>query len=87
MKAHPHFRVGTYGSENGIQTEDTTLVSQCSSDNLHHIEALVKRWKGPISIAVFAPGRGIVPLEHNWLKSVALIIILIFYYFNFNYYK
>ena len=25
-------------------------------DNLHHIPALVKRWSGPVSIAIFAPG-------------------------------
>ena len=37
---------------------DITLVSQCSVDNLHHIPALVKRWNGPTSIAIFAPGQG-----------------------------
>jgi len=52
---HHNFRLGTYQNENGINVEDTTLVSQCSTDNLHHIEMLVKRWQGPVSIAVFAP--------------------------------
>uniref|UniRef100_T1J8L2 Beta-1,4-glucuronyltransferase 1 n=1 Tax=Strigamia maritima TaxID=126957 RepID=T1J8L2_STRMM len=35
---------------------DVTLVSQCSQDRLWQISLLVRRWQGPMAIAVFATG-------------------------------
>ena len=32
-----------------------TMVSQCSVNHLAHLASLSERWKGPISVAVFAP--------------------------------
>ena len=32
-----------------------TIVSQCSVNHLAHLASLSERWKGPISVAVFAP--------------------------------
>lgn len=32
---------------------DVTLVTQCSSNHLHHVVELSERWKGPVSVAVF----------------------------------
>ena len=32
---------------------DVTLVTQCSSNHLHHLAELSERWKGPVSVAVF----------------------------------
>lgn len=46
-------------------SNDITLVSQCSVDNLHYIPALAKRWNGPISIAIFAPGHEAVVALHG----------------------
>lgn len=57
---HFDYAVGTYETESGVDAKDVTLVSQCSPDNLHHIEGLMKAWKGPISIAVFSPDRDAV---------------------------
>lgn len=34
--------------------DDVTLVTQGSADNLHHLLPLIRRWKGLISVAVFA---------------------------------
>lgn len=33
-----------------------TLATQCTVDYLHHLNNLVKRWEGPISVAVYTPG-------------------------------
>jgi len=35
--------------------QDITLTSQCSVDNLHYLVSTSAMWRGPISIAVFAP--------------------------------
>nr|KAG5694589.1 hypothetical protein BaRGS_015002 [Batillaria attramentaria] len=32
---------------------DVTVVTQCSSNHLHHLVELSERWKGPVSVAVF----------------------------------
>lgn len=34
--------------------DSVTIVTHCSSHNLHYLPALVERWKGPISVAVFS---------------------------------
>lgn len=57
---HFDYAIAGYEGESGVDAKDVTLVSQCSPDNLHHIESLIKRWKGPMSIAVFSPDRDAV---------------------------
>jgi len=52
---HRNFRNAEFSPE----PNDITLVSQCSIDNLHYIPDLVHRWRGPTSVAIFAPGAGI----------------------------
>ena len=52
---HRNFRNAEFSPE----ANDITLVSQCSIDNLHYIPDLVHRWRGPTSVAIFAPGAGI----------------------------
>lgn len=32
---------------------DVTVVTQCSSNHLHHLVELSERWRGPVSVAVF----------------------------------
>lgn len=49
---HRNFRNAEFLPE----PNDITLVSQCSIDNLHYIPDLVHRWRGPTSVAIFAPG-------------------------------
>ncbi|KAL3872981.1 hypothetical protein ACJMK2_036146 [Sinanodonta woodiana] len=34
-------------------TQDVTIVTQCSSNHLHHLLTLSKTWNGPISVSVF----------------------------------
>lgn len=36
-----------------LPQESVTMVTHCSSHNLHYLPDLVDRWKGPISLAVF----------------------------------
>ncbi len=40
--------------ETAQNAKGVTLVSQCSANHLVHLTALSQRWKGPISVAVFA---------------------------------
>ncbi|KAK3595021.1 hypothetical protein CHS0354_003748 [Potamilus streckersoni] len=35
------------------RTQDVTIVTQCSSNHLHHLLTLSKIWNGPISVSVF----------------------------------
>lgn len=37
----------------GRGSRDVSIVTQCSSNHLHHLVELSERWKGPISVAVF----------------------------------
>lgn len=39
---------------------EVTLVTQCSTNNLRYLLDLLNSWHGPVSIAVFAPGRQFV---------------------------
>ena len=36
---------------------DVTLVTQCSISNFHYLLEMRQRWKGPMSVAVFSPGK------------------------------
>lgn len=46
-------RAQSLGPRNHIR-QDITLVTQSSVSQLHHLETLVSRWHGLISVAVFA---------------------------------
>ena len=45
---------GTQSSSSNVKM-GVTMVSQCSVNHLAHLASLSERWKGPISVAVFAP--------------------------------
>ena len=47
-------RIKVQNAVTSIVRTGVTLVSQCSVNHLMHIAALSERWKGPISVAVFA---------------------------------
>ncbi|XP_078001320.1 beta-1,4-glucuronyltransferase 1-like [Glandiceps talaboti] len=47
--------------------DDVTIVTQCSVNNLHHLQVLAERWIGPISVAIFSP--------KPKMKSVYLVIL------------
>ena len=47
-----------YSPDSKDDSSDTvTLVTQCSVDHIYHLVNLVERWTGPVSLAMFAPGR------------------------------
>lgn len=39
-----------------VKSDLVTVVTQCSVDHLYHLVELTERWRGPVSLAVFAPG-------------------------------
>lgn len=60
-----YFRMDTRGSyqiyhsvsdetdNNRLPKDSVTMVTHCSPHNMHYLPALVERWRGPISLAVF----------------------------------
>ena len=54
------------------------MATQCSANRLHHVQELADRWSGPISVAVFIPGKeagfaldAIAGLRKCWPETVA----------------
>ncbi|XP_048375573.1 beta-1,4-glucuronyltransferase 1 [Sphaerodactylus townsendi] len=45
-----------HGTWDGERSQDVVLVTHTSLSNLHHTQQLVERWRGPLSVALFAPG-------------------------------
>ncbi|XP_063002278.1 beta-1,4-glucuronyltransferase 1 [Elgaria multicarinata webbii] len=50
------------GSWDGQRGPDVVLVTHTSLGNLHHAQRLAERWRGPVSVALFAPGSAEVRL-------------------------
>jgi len=44
-------------NERKQRDNDVTLLTQCSVNNLHYVTEMLQRWDGPISVALFVPGR------------------------------
>lgn len=45
----------------GRSKHDVSIVTQCSSNHLHHLIDLSRRWNGPISVAVFTYDDDFIP--------------------------
>jgi len=52
-RTHPYFIDYEYIPPAEGQQVDVTLVAQLSMDRLQHLDALVKHWEGPISLALY----------------------------------
>jgi len=54
------YRIIRFYRSEGFQSDwewnDVTLATQGSLNRLHFLPEILKRWNGPISIAVFTPG-------------------------------
>ncbi|XP_028399595.1 beta-1,4-glucuronyltransferase 1-like [Dendronephthya gigantea] len=46
-------------AENASSFTEVVLASHCTGDHLHHLVSLSDIWQGPLSIAVFVPGRSL----------------------------
>ncbi|XP_060108111.1 beta-1,4-glucuronyltransferase 1 [Heteronotia binoei] len=62
-----------HGTWDGEQRQDVVLVTHTSLSNLHHTQQLVERWRGPLSVALFAPGSAEVRLATLMVYALAAL--------------
>ncbi|KAM6435303.1 beta-1,4-glucuronyltransferase 1 [Liasis olivaceus] len=60
-------------SWDGRDRQDVVLVTHTSLGNLHHAQQLVERWRGPVSVALFAPGLDDVRLATAMVYALAVL--------------
>ncbi|XP_026572268.1 beta-1,4-glucuronyltransferase 1 [Pseudonaja textilis] len=53
--------------------QDVVLVTHTSLGNLHHVQQLVERWQGPVSVALFAPGSDDVSQATAMVYALAVL--------------
>ncbi|XP_028565332.1 beta-1,4-glucuronyltransferase 1 [Podarcis muralis] len=61
------------GSWEGERSPDVVLVTHTSLGNLHHAQRLAERWRGPMSVALFAPGAAEVRLATALVYALAAL--------------
>uniref|UniRef100_A0A8D0E4Y3 Beta-1,4-glucuronyltransferase 1 n=1 Tax=Salvator merianae TaxID=96440 RepID=A0A8D0E4Y3_SALMN len=61
------------GAGAGAGGRDVVLATHTSLGNLHHAQALLERWRGPLSLALFAPGFSEVRLATALVYALAAL--------------
>lgn len=61
------------GSWPDKRSQDVVLVTHTSLKNLHHLQLLLERWGGPLSVALFVPGAAEVRLATAMVYALAAL--------------